>query len=119
MLQGTKLVLSREHGGMWQRDEARGASVERLHTPYARRLDVPAEPAEVLAGHPDEHALAMYALVVTTADICGADEPYMTLEVTSPAGTTTLRDSFYARQGNGTYVDNLGVVLAALREAQE
>jgi hypothetical protein len=61
---------------------------------------------------------AMDALKVTTETICGADKPYMVLEVTSPAGTKTLLDSFYSCQGNGTYVDGIGGVFAALRDAR-
>jgi hypothetical protein len=61
---------------------------------------------------------AMDALTISKGDICGADKPYEKLEVTTPAGTKTYIDSFYSCQGNGTYVDNIGGVFAALRDAK-
>lgn len=61
---------------------------------------------------------AMNALTVTTQDICGADKPLLTVTVSSPSqGTKTFKDSFYACNGDGPYVDHIGGVFGAFRDA--
>ncbi len=61
---------------------------------------------------------AMNAVAISKGDICGADKPYLSLKVTSPAGDKTYNDSFYSCQGgNKVYVDNIDAVFGALRDA--
>lgn len=61
---------------------------------------------------------AMNALEVATEDRCGADKPYETLKVSTPAGDKTYTDSFYSCQrGDTVYVDNIGGVFGALSDA--
>lgn len=61
---------------------------------------------------------AMNSLEVATEDRCGADKPFETLTVSTPAGDKHYTDSFYAcNRGSDVYVDNIGVVFAALEAA--
>lgn len=53
------------------------------------------------------------AMEITTSDICGADKPMLTVTV----DTKVYKDSFYACDGNGVYVDNIGGVFQAFRDA--
>lgn len=53
------------------------------------------------------------AMEITTEKICGADKPMLTVTVDQKV----YKDSFYACQGNGTYVDNIGGVFQAFRDA--
>jgi hypothetical protein len=53
------------------------------------------------------------AMEITTEDICGADKPMLTVTVDQKV----YKDSFYACMGNGTYVDNIGGVFQAFRDA--
>lgn len=58
---------------------------------------------------------AMDDVTVTTRDNCGADKPMLGISVTSASGgTKTYKDSFYACQGNGTYVDGIDALNAVL-----
>ena len=44
--------------------------------------------------------------------------PYMTLDVTTPAGQTTYTDDFYSCMGGGgPFVENIDGVFSALRQA--
>jgi len=52
---------------------------------------------------------------LTTETICGADKPFMTLEVTSPAGVKKYTDSFYSCMGEGPFVDNIDGVFSTMR----
>jgi hypothetical protein len=57
-------------------------------------------------------------VVITKADICGADKPFEQLTVKTAAGTKSYTDSFYScRGGQNAYIDNLGAVLSAFRSA--
>lgn len=56
------------------------------------------------------------SLKISTADICGADKPGMTVTVTSANGEKSYLDDFYACQKQGTYVSNIGVVFGAMRD---
>lgn len=48
---------------------------------------------------------------------CGADKGLYTVDVTTPRGTTTYHDSFYACQGGGKqYVNNIDGVFSAFRQ---
>ncbi len=61
---------------------------------------------------------AAKAVKVSTSDICGADKPVLTMTVTAPStGTKTYKDSFYACNGNGTYVDGIDEVNSAFYAA--
>ena len=61
---------------------------------------------------------AMNAVEIAGGDMCGADKPYMTLSVSSPAGTNKFVDSFYScNSGDNVYIDNIGGVFGALRDA--
>jgi hypothetical protein len=53
------------------------------------------------------------AMEITTEDICGADKPMLTVSV----DTKIYKDSFYACMGNGTYVNDIGGVFQAFRDA--
>lgn len=62
---------------------------------------------------------AMDAVKVATTDMCGADKPLEQIKVTTPAGEKTYTDSFYRCQGGArTYIDGIGEVFAAMRDAQ-
>ncbi len=58
---------------------------------------------------------AMKDVKISRENICGADKPFMTLEVTTPAGAKKYTDSFYSCMGNGPFVDNIGGVFSAMR----
>ena len=61
---------------------------------------------------------AMNAVEIASGDMCGADKPFETLTVSSPAGEKKYTDSFYScRGGDSVYIDNIGGVFGALREA--
>jgi hypothetical protein len=61
---------------------------------------------------------AMNAVEIASGDMCGADKPYMTLSVSSPAGDNKYVDSFYScHGGDNVYIDNIGGVFGALRDA--
>lgn len=61
---------------------------------------------------------ALGGLEITTEEICGADKPFEVLTVSTPAGDKRYVDSFYAcRGGSDVYVDNIGAVFGALRDA--
>ena len=61
---------------------------------------------------------AMNAASVAGRDMCGADKPYATLTVSTPAGDKKYVDSFYACQGgNNVYIDNIDGVFGAFRDA--
>lgn len=61
---------------------------------------------------------AAKAMSVTTQEICGADKPLLTVSVSSPSqGDKTYKDSFYACQGDGPFVDGIDGVFAAFRRA--
>lgn len=63
---------------------------------------------------------AMNGVKISTEDMCGADKPFLSITVTTPAGAKTYTDSFYKCQGgNRTYVDNIDAVFGALRAAAE
>lgn len=61
---------------------------------------------------------AMNEVTAATHDFCGADKPYLYLEVTSASqGTKKYLDSFYSCQGGSdTYVDNIDGVFSAFRD---
>lgn len=60
---------------------------------------------------------AMDALTVAQGTICGADKPFMTLQVSTRSSTKTLNDSFYScMDPNKTYVDGIDGVFAAFRD---
>lgn len=58
---------------------------------------------------------AMNGVTIAQDNICGADKPFMTLEITSPAGTKKYTDSFYSCMGAGPFVDNIDGVFGAMR----
>ncbi|HSO38177.1 MAG TPA: hypothetical protein VLT33_36870 [Labilithrix sp.] len=61
---------------------------------------------------------AMDAVKIATQDMCGADKPFLSIKVTTPAGEKTYTDSFYRCQGgNRTYVDGIDGVFGAMRDA--
>lgn len=61
---------------------------------------------------------AAKTMKLATQEICGADKPLLTVTVSSPTqGTKTYKDSFYACQGNGPFVDDIDGVFAAFRQA--
>ncbi len=60
---------------------------------------------------------AMSGVTRSSSDLCGADKPMLTLEVTTPSGTSTYKDSFYSCMGEGNYVDGVDEVFGALRDA--
>ena len=61
---------------------------------------------------------AMNAVEIATSDSCGADKPFETLTVSSPAGDKKYVDSFYrCNRGDNVYIDNIGGVFGALRDA--
>jgi hypothetical protein len=47
---------------------------------------------------------------------CGADKPFLTLKIASPAGEEEYVDSFYACQKRGIYVEGMDPAFAALDE---
>jgi hypothetical protein len=58
---------------------------------------------------------AMLALTVASGQSCGADKALLTVDVTTPHGTTEYVDSFYECNGGDTiYVDNIDAVFAVL-----
>lgn len=59
---------------------------------------------------------AMQNVSIATDQICGADKPFMTLEVTTPAGVKKYTDSFYSCMGQGPFVDNIDGVFSAMRQ---
>lgn len=60
---------------------------------------------------------ALAGLAVSTGDICGADKPWLSIDVSAPSGDKTLVDEFYScRGGNDTYVSGIDAVFAALRD---
>jgi len=59
---------------------------------------------------------AMDAVTISTDNLCGADKPFMTLEVTSAGGVKKYTDSFYSCRGTGPFVDNIGGVFTAMRD---
>ncbi len=57
-------------------------------------------------------------LEISTRNMCGADKPFQTFTVSTPAGDARYTDSFYGcRGGSDTYVDGIGSVFNALRDA--
>lgn len=58
---------------------------------------------------------AMGEVSIAQHQVCGADKPFMTLEVTSPAGTKKYTDSFYSCMGAGPFVDNIDGVFSTFR----
>ena len=65
-----------------------------------------------------EIGATLNALEVATQDACGADKPFETFTVSTPAGDKHYTDSFYAcNRGSDTYVDNIGSVFGVLRTA--
>lgn len=63
---------------------------------------------------------AMSGLKIATEQLCGADKPFLSVKVTTPAGEKTYNDAFYSCQGgNRTYVNGIDAVFAALRDAAE
>lgn len=55
---------------------------------------------------------------IVSGDTCGADKPFETLTVTSPAGEKKYTDSFCScRGGDNVHIDNIGGVFGALRDA--
>jgi hypothetical protein len=60
---------------------------------------------------------AAKSVSITTQEMCGADKPFLEIEVTSPSqGKKTYADSFYSCMGEGrTYVDNIDEVFSAFR----
>lgn len=80
-----------------------------LHMESGSRVITVAELATVNA--------AMNEVTISDHDTCGADKPLMTLSVTSASqGTKKYIDSFYACQGQGTYIDGIGSPFHALRD---
>jgi hypothetical protein len=62
---------------------------------------------------------AMDGVKVATSDMCGADKPFLTIKVTTPAGEKAYTDSFYRCQGGDrVYVDGIDAVFGAMRAAQ-
>jgi hypothetical protein len=61
---------------------------------------------------------ALEGLTISHAQMCGADKPYETITITSGSqGTKKYADSFYSCDGKGPYVDNIGGVFSAFRDA--
>ena len=59
---------------------------------------------------------AMNDVAVTSEEICGADKPLLSIEVTSASqGTMKYVDSFYACMGDDMDVDNIDGVFSAFR----
>lgn len=59
---------------------------------------------------------AMGNVKVATRNACGADKPFLSLEVTSPVGVKKYADSFYACNGGPqVYVDQIDGVFEAFR----
>lgn len=81
-----------------------------LHLATGSRVITAAELATVDA--------AMNDVKVATDEICGADKPFLSLDVTSASqGTKEYVDSFYSCMGGGrTYVDGIDGVFGALRD---
>ena len=86
------------------------ANDEPLHLVTGSRVISAAELATVDA--------AMNEVAIATDEICGADKPFLSIDVTSASqGTKTYTDSFYSCMGGGrTYVDGIDGVFGALRE---
>jgi hypothetical protein len=62
---------------------------------------------------------AARAMTPTLEQICGADKPFMTVEVTAGGDTKTYHDAFYACMGGGkTYVENIDGVFSAMNDAR-
>jgi len=55
---------------------------------------------------------ALDAVVISTKNLCGADKSTRLLTVTRPAGPVTYRDSFYACEHQGIYVDGIDTVFS-------
>jgi hypothetical protein len=53
---------------------------------------------------------------ISTADICGADKPMVSVTVQDPSGSKTYLDDFYSCEKKGTYLENIDVVMSALRQ---
>jgi hypothetical protein len=53
---------------------------------------------------------------ISSANICGADKPLVSVTVQDPSGSKTYLDDFYSCQKNGTYLENIDVVMTALRQ---
>ena len=63
-------------------------------------------------------ASVLNGLQVATQHNCGADKPFESFVVTTPAGDKHYTDSFYAcNGGSDVYVDDIGSVFDALRTA--
>lgn len=63
---------------------------------------------------------AMSSVKISKRDVCGADKPFLTLDVTANGTTQTLSDEFYScRGGDATYVTNIDGVLSAFRSITE
>ena len=63
-------------------------------------------------------ASVLNGLAVSTQSICGADKPFETFTVSTPAGDKHYTDSFYGcNGGTDIYVDGIGSVFDALRTA--
>lgn len=56
------------------------------------------------------------ALKPYTGNQCGADKAMLTVAITSPQGTTTYTDAFYACMGTPPYVDGIDALFAELRQ---
>jgi hypothetical protein len=68
----------------------------------------------------DQLGTTVSGLEVTSGSICGADKPFETLTVSTPAGDKHYTDSFYScRGGSDVYVDNIGDVFQALESASK
>jgi hypothetical protein len=81
-----------------------------MHSVSGSRVLTAAELAQVDA--------VMGALTIFTGEVCGADKPLLTIEVTSKSqGTKTFFDDFYSCMDRSrTYVSNIDAVFSALRE---
>jgi hypothetical protein len=55
---------------------------------------------------------ALQAVVISTRNLCGADKSIRLLTVTRPSGPVSYRDSFYACEGQGIYVDGIDSVFS-------
>ena len=61
---------------------------------------------------------ALASAKISSGDLCGADKPYLDIQVTTPTSTKTYSDSFYSCQGGSkTYIDGIDAVLSALSDA--
>lgn len=58
------------------------------------------------------------ASIVTDRDGCGADKPFKTVSLTTPAGSKTYQDSFHACAGRtGTFIYEIDAIVSAMRDA--